>query len=297
LTLPKNSENPDQIYESYSTAKTETEMSEAEAARIKSNLVKELEAMETRNRRHPALHWGAFALSVISLALLVGWVTSSRGHVASVWIWLEIGVTVFFGLEFATRSGFRWDRAGYVRRRFFEFVAIVPVLAMVNHGFWGENYWVWLVLVLRIFRVIDRLLGDGFVRRNVLALVEGFEEEITDRVLERIVERLQADMDRAGFSHQIAEVARNNRDAVLARVRKMTPTEGFLAGAAHIVGLDKSLERAEERTFDAVVDFVDSKEVDTAVRQAVSSTFSKIQSELGDKSWRRHVGIRRQSTK
>ena len=272
-------------------------MSAAEAARIKSELVTQLEAMESRKRRHPALHWGAFVLSVISLALLVGWVASSRGPVASAWIWIEIGVAVFFGLEFVTRSGFTWDRAGYIRRRFFEFVAIVPVLVLVNHGFWGENYWVWLVLVLRVIRVLDRFLGDGFVRRNVLALVEGFEEEITDRVLQRIVERLQVDMDRAGFSHQIAEVARKNKEAVLGRVRKMTPTEGFLAGAVHIVGLDKAIERAEERTYDAAVNFVDSEEVDTAVRQAVSSTFSRILNELGDRSWRKHIGIHRQSTK
>jgi hypothetical protein len=297
MTLPKNNENPDQIYDTSPSVKTEIEMSPAEAARIKSNLVKQLETMESRARRHPALHWGAFVLSVISLALLVGWVSSSKGPVAPVWIWLEIAVAVFFGLEFVTRSGFRWDRTGYIRRRFFEFVAIIPVLAMVNHGLWGETYWLWLVLVLRAVRVLDRFLGDGFVRRNVLALAEGFEEEITDRVLERIVERLQVDMDRAGFSHQIAEVARNNKEAVLGRVRMMTPTAGFLPGVAHIVGLDKSLERAEERTYDAVVNFVDSKEVDSAVREAVSSTFSRILSELGDKSWRKHLGIRRQSTK
>jgi hypothetical protein len=153
------------------------------------------------------------------------------------------------------------------------------------------------VFVLRIFRVIDRALGDGFIKRNVLALVEGFEEEITDRVLQRIVERLQADMDRAGFSHQIAEVAKKNKEAVLGRVRKMTPTEGIIPGVVHIVGLDKAIERAEERTYDAVVNFVDSQEVDTAVRQAVNSTFSRILNELGDKSWRKHLGIRRQSTK
>jgi hypothetical protein len=297
MTLPKNNENPDQIYESPVTANAEAEMSEAEVTRIKSELVTQLEAMESKKRRHPALHWGAFALSVISLALLVGWVFSSRGHVTSVWIWLEVGVAVFFCLEFVTRSGFRWDRAGYIRSRFFEFVAIIPVLVMVNHGLWGENYWVWLVFVLRIFRVIDRALGDGFIKRNVLALVEGFEEEITDRVLQRIVERLQADMDRAGFSHQIAEVAKKNKEAVLGRVRKMTPTEGIIPGVVHIVGLDKAIERAEERTYDAVVNFVDSQEVDTAVRQAVNSTFSRILNELGDKSWRKHLGIRRQSTK
>jgi hypothetical protein len=138
---------------------------------------------------------------------------------------------------------------------------------------------------------VDRLLGDGFARRNGLALVEGLEEEITERVLQRIVTRVQADMDQAGFSHSIAEALARNKESVLTRVRTATPHEGFVPGLAHMVGLDAALERAEERTFDAVVGIIDSKEVDHAVRDVVSSLFSRIHSELGEKSWRKHLGI------
>jgi len=51
-------------------------------------------------------------------------------------------------------------------------------LALVNHGLVLENVWVWIILIARFARVVDRLLGDGFLRRKCLALVEGFEEEI-----------------------------------------------------------------------------------------------------------------------
>ncbi|MDD5289478.1 MAG: hypothetical protein PHY28_10260, partial [Dehalococcoidales bacterium] len=170
-------------------------------------------------------------------------------------------------------------------------------LALVNHGFVIEEVWVWLILVARFIRVVDRFLGDGFVTRNVLALVEGFEEEITDRVLERIIARIQADMDRAGFSHGIADVLVKNKAAVLRRVRSATPREGLVPELAHIVGLDAALERAEERSYDAVVGIVNSEEVDHALRDIVNSLFSSVRNELGKRSWRQHLGIRHRQTK
>ncbi|MFZ0035736.1 MAG: hypothetical protein WAK60_12210, partial [Sedimentisphaerales bacterium] len=105
------------------------------------------------------------------------------------------------------------------------------------------------------------------------------------------VARAQADMDKAGFSHSIAEALARNKASVLQRVQAATPHEGFVPGLAHIVGLDAALERAEERTFDAVVGIIDSEEVDHAVRDVVSSLFSRIHSELGERSWRNHLGI------
>ena len=196
------------------------------------------------------------------------------------------------GVEFFTRSGFRWDGAKYLRTRLFDFVAIVPALALVNQGFAGEGVWVWLVLIGRAARVVDRLLGDGFVRRTILVVVGAFEEEITYRVLERIVERLQADMDRASFSHGVAEALLRNKASVMQRVRASTPREGFVPGLAHLVGLDAALERAEERTYDAVVEIIDSEEVYRAVRDSVNSLFSHLLVELGQKSWHQYFGIR-----
>jgi hypothetical protein len=145
--------------------------------------------------------------------------------------------------------------------------------------------------------MVDRLLGDGFIRRTVLTLVEGFEEEITDRVLERIIARIQADMDRAGFSQGVAKALASNKTAILQRVKAATPREGFVPGLAHVVGLDAALERAEERTYDAIVGVLNSEEVDRAVRDVVNSSFSRMRTELGKKSWRHHFGIRRYQAK
>jgi hypothetical protein len=208
------------------------------------------------------------------------------------WIWLDVGLGVVFAIEFFTRSGFRWSKGGYLRTRFFEFVAIVPVLALVHHGFALEGVWLWIILIVRAIRVIDRFLGDGFVSRNILALVEGFEEELTDRVLQRIITRVQADMDRVGFSHTIAASILRNKPAVLKRVREATPHQGFVPGLAHMVHLDAALERAEESTYDAIVGIVNSEEVDTALRDVINSSFSRMSTELNAKSWRTHLGIR-----
>jgi len=256
-----------------------------------------IEELESRPRRNHILHWAAFFLSLISLILLAVWVFSSRGTVPTPWIVFDIGLGAVSAIEFFTRSGFQWDKGGYVRSRFFDFVAIVPALALVNHGLGLEIVWVWIILFARFIRAIDRLLGDGFVQRNIWALLEGFEEELTDRVLQRIILRVQADMDRAHFTHTIAAAFVRNKSSVLSRVRAATPKDGIGPGLAHIVGLDKALERAEERTYDAVVEIIDSEEIDTALRDVLNSVFSRMHSELGEKSWKKNIGIRHHQTK
>ena len=257
----------------------------------KISIEERLEQLESLPRRNPILHWVAFLLSLFSLIILAIWVFSSRGPVPNVWIIADIGLGVVLAIEFFTRSGFRWDGVTYFRTRFFDFVAIIPALALVHNGYIWEGVWVWIILAARATRMVDRLLGDGFVNRNSLALIEGLEEEITDRVLERIVVRIQADMDQADFSHGIAEALARNKDSVLGRIRAATPHEGFVPGLARMVHLDAALERAEERTFDAVVGIIDSKEVDHAVKDVVSSLFSRMRTELGERSWRKHLGI------
>ena len=251
-----------------------------------------LEELESRPRRNPLLHWLAFILSLFSLVILAMWVFGSRGTVSNVYVILDISLGVVFAVEFFTRSGFRWGRISYLRTRFFDFIAIVPVLALVHHGYPLQSTWLWIIFTARAIRIFDRLLGDGFIGRNFLALVEGFEEQITDRVLDRIIARIQADMDRAKFSHGVAETFVKNKSAVLQRVRAATPHDGFIPSLAHIVGLDKALERTEERAYDAVVQIIDSEEVDHAVRDVVNSLFSRMTIELGEKSWRQHLGIR-----
>ena len=257
-----------------------------------SALAARLEELESRPRRSALLHWLAFIFSLVSLVILALWMFGSRGTVPMAYVILDISLGVIFAVEFFTRSGFRWGRTSYLRTRFFDFIAIVPVLWLVHHGYPWQSVWLWIIFVARAIRVIDRLLGDGFMGRNVLALVEGFEEQITDRVLERIIARIQADMDKAGFSHGVAEALAKNKPGILQRVHAATPHEGLLPDLAHIAGLDKALERVEERTYDSVVEIVNSQEVDKAVRDSVNSVFFRMRAELGGNKWRKHLGIR-----
>jgi hypothetical protein len=253
-----------------------------------------LNEMESLPHRNVVLHWGALIVSLLSLVLFSSWVFSSRASPGS-WVWLDVGFSVVLAIEFFTRSGLRLDPARYLRSRLFglfDLIAIIPALALVHHGFALEAAWVWIILVVRAIRVIDRFLGDGFVKRNALALLEGIEEETTDIVLERIIIRIQSSLGRTSFSKGIAEAFVRNKPSVLQRIRDATPHEGLVPGLAHIVGLDKALENAEERTYDAVVRILNSEAVDNAVRDTINTSFNRMRNELGKKEWRRHLGIR-----
>jgi hypothetical protein len=91
-------------------------------------------------------------------------------------------------------------------------------------------------------------------------------------------------------------LVRNKAD-VLQRIRAATPRQGFVPGLAHIVGLDTALERAEERSYDAIVGIVNSEEIDRAIRDVVNSSFSSLLNEIGKRTWQQHLGIRRNGSK
>jgi hypothetical protein len=260
-------------------------------------LAERLNELGSMPRRHAAIHWVAFTLSLLSFILLLIWIPGSPESVPSAWVWIDIGLGVIFAVEFFTRSGFRWRRTNYLRTHFFDFVAIVPALVIVNHGFIAEGAVVWIILVARFARVVDRLLGDGFVTRNVLALIDGFEEEITDRVMERIIARFQANVDQAHLSRKVAESLERNKDDVLQRVKAVTPRKGLVPGIAHVIGLDAALERAEERAYDAVIEIMNSEEMDRAIRDTINSSFASLRNEMGKRTWRQHLGIRSSSNK
>jgi len=244
-----------------------------------------------RPKRSGWLHWTAFVLALASLGALVAWEVSHQTAMRPTWFWLDAGVSVLFAVEFFTRSGLHWNPVGYVVSRFYDFIAVVPALVLVYFSVPLVDAWVWVILSARAIRAIDRLLGDGFFKRNALALLEGIEEEITDRVLLRIVARFQGELYKGSFAHQLAAVLWRNKAPVLERIRAQHPKDGVAANVARITGLDAMLERAEEQTYDAIVGIVDSPEVDKALREAVDAAFVELKKGIGLKSWRNKIGI------
>ena len=274
---------------------TSVEIETFTTGHIKHRPIDELEEIASRPYRHIALHWAAFVLSLVSLGLLVTWlVVGPQSSPPFGWILLDIALGAVFIVEFFSRSGFRWSPVRYIITHFFDFIAIVPVLALVNHQFPGESVWVWIIVAARAIRSIDRLLGDGFVRRNILALIEGFEEAVTDRVLLHIMIRIQEDLDRGHFGRAVAEAMQRNKSAVLQRIAAEHPLKNAEGGLAFVGGLlDSLLKRTEERAYDAVVDTLKSSEVDNAIRDTINSLFANMMEQMGNKRWRQHLGIRR----
>ena len=251
-----------------------------------------LDDLTSLHRRNPAIHWAAFVFALISLIPPLFWVISPTQSLPAYWMWIDVGLGVFFGAEFVTRSGLRWNPASYMRSRFFDFVAVVPSLVLVYFQVPHLQVWVWIILVARFGRAIDRILGDGFWTRNLFALLEGFEEEITDRVMLRIITRVRADLERSNFGKGLAESLTRNKAKLLHEVREQHPHEGVSGGLAKITGFNSALERAEERTFDAIIEIVKSPEVDQAIREAVDSAFVTMKKEIEVKSWRGCLGIK-----
>ncbi len=252
-----------------------------------------LDRMLQRPHRKPILHWSAFAVAAISFVLLLSWMAQKRGPVPGPWVQIDLALGVASAIEFFTRSGFRWKPVSYIITHFFDFAAIVPALALVNQGYPFETPWVWVVLVARGARMVDRLFGDGFVQRNALALLEGFEEEITDRVLIHIITRIQADVARGRFGKAVGEALERNKASVLQRVKDAHPKEGAAVHIARATGLEAALEHAEERIYDAIIAVINSPEMDKALRDALDAAFISVREQIGAHSWQQHLGFRR----
>jgi hypothetical protein len=208
------------------------------------------------------------------------------------WYWLDIGFSVLFVVEFVTRSGFRWNPSGYTRSHFFDFVAMVPALVLAHFAVKFYSVWIWIVLIARVIRALDRILGDGFIPRNALAIAEGFEEELTDRVTIRILDRAQQDLDRGKFASAIGVVFDKNKGPVLQQIREQHP-HALTTGIANAVGINKAIERAEEQVYDAIVKILKSPEVDKTLRESIDTTFASLRKSVGEKSWKKNLGFRK----
>ncbi len=233
------------------------------------------------------------ALSLVSLGVLILGMAAFQSPLPAAWVWLDVGIGGLFAIEFFTRSGFHWNPLRYVSTHLFDFIALVPVLMFLHHGVFAEGLWVWLILVTRGMRVLDRMLGDGFILHNFFALLEGFEEEITDRVTLRIMDRIQADMTEGKFGSSAADTLVKNKEAVLNRVRAEHPHDSIGAELARWVGLEAAVTRAEERIYDAMVEVLRSPEVDGVIRANLDTIFTGLRAEIGKKDWKKHLGVPR----
>jgi len=251
-----------------------------------------LEVLDSRRRRNGVMHWVAMLIALASLGILIFGMVAFKRPSPAQWVWLDSVLCIFFFFEFFTRSGFHWYGLKYARTHIFDFIAIVPVFLFLHHGVFIESLWVWLVLVARSIRALDRILGDGFLEHNFFGLLEGLETEITDKVVLRIMDRVQNDLVSGKIGHSSAQVLEKNRGNVLHRVRAEYPQDGLGADLARFIGLEAAIERIEERIYDAIADVLNSSEVDTVIQEDLDLIFDGLRADLGNDEWRNHLGFK-----
>jgi hypothetical protein len=237
------------------------------------------------------LHWVAWAASIASFVLILSLYGAPAWFQPFVVQQIDLWTSVFFAVEFFTRSGFRKDTWRYARWRWFDLLGLVPVLFLQPY----VEFYSWfliLVLVARGARVLDRTLGDGFVKRNFLALIEAVEEETSDRVLEKIMARIENELAKAQFGTAAAAAIAKNRDAILQRIYQEQMAEtGALGKVAIFTGVQSALEKAEARAFDAIIKVVGSPETDQLIREIIQGSLSTARSQIGKRSWTSKMGL------
>ena len=244
-----------------------------------------LRAVKPRSR---FLHWTAWAAALVSVVLLVLWRWGPPEFYSSTLLQrIDIGLAIFFAIELFTRTGWRQSRTTYLKWRWFDFVALVPVTAL---GPFAVAPVIWIVLVCRVVRLVDRTVGDGFVQRNAIVLLGAVEEEISDKVLEKMMTRWERELKDAKFGQTVARALERNREAVLARIYQEQLQEGVFAKIAHITGIQSTIEREEARLFAAMIEMIGSAEVDAAISDVIASSMRRTREQLGSRDWKSRIG-------
>lgn len=237
--------------------------------------------------RSRTLHWLAWGGALISMAIAAIWMwTAPSANLLTLIQGVDVALALLFAAEFFTRTGWQKSRLTYVKWRWFDFVAIVPITAL---GPLSVPAIFWVVFVCRAIRLVDRTLGDGFVQRKVIGLASIAEEEISDRVLVKMLARWERELETANFGTAMAQALSRNKEAVLQRVYAEQLQDGTFAKIAHFSGLQSTLEKEERRLFSAVIVMVGSREVDSAIRDVIASSLRRTREQFSARDWRRNL--------
>lgn len=235
----------------------------------------QLEVLTSRPRRSKLLHLAAWTVAAASLAILLGARFFATQPIPLAWVLLDMLFCVLPALEFVTRSGLRWGGRSYLVTHVFDFAAMVPSVLLLSHDIPGAVPGLWVVLFARGIRLVDRTLGDGFVVLSVTRLVQRFEEAITDRVLLRLLAGAERGVAGGRLGHAAGVALAHHRDPVLATIRSARPPLDKNR-LAQFLGLEKVVQNTEQRAFDAVVDLLDSPEVDRALRDILIAALNDV---------------------
>ena len=81
--------------------------------------------------------------------------------------------------------------------------------------------------------------------------------------------------------------------AVLKEIRTQHPRI-LENDVARFTGITGALERAEENVYDAIAKVLKSPQIEKAITDSVNTTFTSIEKQVAQKSWKQNLGFKKQ---
>lgn len=187
-------------------------------------------AAESRLFRGGISDWALFLLAVISLGLLT-WASFTR-LTADQFFWVRV-IDSAICLVFAIELTLHWRLAGwnaaYVRRNWYAVLGIIPAAHPVV---FAVPALVALLLVIRLARALDRVLGAGFTWRLLNRVRELVVNAISGVVTIAVLNEVADVLVKGTYTRNISRALTENQDELRAMVMEKLrddPQTGKLA--------------------------------------------------------------------
>lgn len=214
------------------------------------------------------------ALAVFSVGLLLWeWITDPSTEVARQVFLIDVGVCAVFALEFLVR----WARNGWHGRflasNWYEILGMIPVSHPALRSFRLLRV---VVLVIRVARATDRVLGERFTYRMVerfsRPIVMAIKKPITIAVLDEVVDVLETGNYPANLSASL-QANRVQLRAIVAEKLREDPVGGRLK---RLPFHDEVVESVLDSGFRVVLAVLADKRIDAFFAHVVEENRAQI---------------------
>lgn len=204
--------------------------------------------------------WVMLTLAVISVGLLGFMVLSPPDRQVGLWIFAaDCAVSAVFAVDFVRRwhkLSWRW---GFLKRNWYELVAVLPAAhpVIVPHHFVAA-----VLLLARLGRTVDRAIGEQFFYRLVdrfsEPIVHAIKRPITLAVLDEVVKVLET----GNYPENLAKSLNENRDELRAIIREKITEDEQLGLLKHVPFHGEIVRTVVDTAFRIVLEVLHDPRID-----------------------------------
>jgi voltage-gated potassium channel len=242
-------------------------------------------APEPPGERVTWVDWLMIGLAVITLSLLIVEQTFSsffaqhpayrRGLIL-----FDTAVCGVFLIEFLARMRRAEDRWGYVKSRWYEILGMVPISHPFFRAFRFIRILRILVITSRFVRATNRSFGEMAFEATVGRFRENLVDLIGDQITLRSLDVIEPPLVRSRFADRVGEAMEERRPEIRALVREAMHRVPGGRGLLRVGMFNKMVEAAETAAVDAVIETLQSDELNQIVQDATRNILDEMRAKI-----------------